>query len=95
MPISSPHNLAGRTFLMDPDHDGNVHHAKMVEAIKDFKDNLEENPTRIEFRCTINNKELTNLIAYNKIAEYISQDNSQHTLWQFKEIVSYQGPLST
>ena len=28
-----------------------------------------------------------------KVAEYISKDNTQDTLWQFEEIVSHQGPL--
>ena len=30
-----------------------------------------------------------------KVANYISQDNLQHTLWQFEEIVLHQGPLPT
>ena len=66
MPIFSPHGLVGRTFLMDPDCNGNVHCAKIVEAIKSFNNNLEKNPTTIKFKCSINNKEFTDLIAYNK-----------------------------
>ena len=95
MPIVSLHNLVCRTFLMDPDCNGNVHCTKIVEAIKGFEDNLEKNPSRIKFKCTINNEEFTNLIAYNEVADYISSNNSQHTLWQFEEIVLHQGPLST
>ena len=95
MPVFSPHDLVGRTFLMDPDCNANVRRAKIVEAIEGFDDNLEKNPTRIKFKCTINNEEFTNLIAYNEVADYISRDNLQHTLWQFEEIVSHQGPLST
>ena len=95
MPVFSPHDLVGRTFLMDPDRDGNVHRAKILEAIEGFDNNLEKNPTRIKFKCTTNNEEFTDLIAYNEVADYISRDNSQHTLWQFEEIVSHQGPLST
>ena len=76
MPVFSLHDLVGRTFLMDPDRNGNVHRAKIVEAIEGFDDNLEKNPTRIKFKCTINNEEFTDLIAYNEVADYISRDNS-------------------
>ena len=95
MPVFSPHNLVGRTFLMDPDRNGNGHRVKIVKAIEGFNNNLEKNPSRIKFICTINNEEYTNLIAYNKVVEYISHNNSQHTLWQFKEIILHQGPLTT
>ena len=56
MPIFSPHNLVGRTFVMDPDHNGNVNCAKIVEAIEGFDNNMEKNPTRIKFKCSINDK---------------------------------------
>ena len=72
IPIFSPHNLIGRTFLLDPDCNGNLHCAKLVEAIEGFDDNLEKNPTRIKFKCSINNEEFTDLIACSKVAEYIS-----------------------
>ena len=42
-------------------HDCNVCRAKIVEAIEGFDNNLEKNPTRIEFKCTINNEEFTDL----------------------------------
>ena len=80
---------------MDPDRSGNIHLAKIIEAIEGFDNNLEKNPTQIKFKRTINHEEFSDLIVYNEVAEYISHNNSQHTLWQFEEIVLHQGPLST
>ena len=62
-----------------------------MEAIQGFDDDMECNPTGIRFCCSTNNDECTKLIAYNKVADYITRDISQTTLWEFKEIVSHQG----
>ena len=79
---------------MDPDRDGNVFRATIMESIKGFDDDMERNPTRIKFCCSINKNEYTDLIAYNEVADYITRDNSQTTFWEFEEIVSNQGPLT-
>ena len=49
---------------------------------------------KIKFCCSINNDEYTELIACNKMADYITKDNSQTMLWEFEEIVSHQGPFT-
>ena len=95
MPVFSPTDLVGRTFLMQPDQDGNVHRARITEAIQDMDNDTASNPTRIKFKCSINNDQFEELIAYNEVVDYISRDNQQDTLWQFEEILSHQGPLST
>jgi hypothetical protein len=80
---------------MDPDRNGNVYRARIVQAIDGFDDDLERNQTWVKFRVSINNDNYTDLVAYNEVVKYISRDDSQDTYWEFEEIVAYQGPLST
>ena len=50
-----------------------------MEAIDGFENDMDCNPTRLKFHCSINNDEYTDLIAYNEVADYITRDNSQQS----------------
>ena len=65
-----------------------------VEAIEGFDDNMECNPTQINFRCSINNNEYMELIAYSKVAATSQGTTPKLRFWEFEEIMSHQGPLT-
>ena len=92
MLISSPADLVGRTFLMDPEMDGTRRRATIVEMIEDFDDQLEGNKERIKYLCRMNRGEKEALVAYNKILEALENENDG-VLWRYKRIISHQGPL--
>ena len=53
-----------------------------------------DNPTRIEFLCSINDNEFEDIIAYNDILNHIEKDASEETtIWKFKRITAHEGPL--
>ena len=93
VPVFSPEDLIGRTFLIDPQENGEIHRARIVEMLDDHENNVNENPTLKKFRLSINNDQAEEVITYNRLLEYISRDEENETVWKFRRIVSHQGPL--
>ena len=93
MPIMNPEDLVGRTFLLDQREDGQKFRAKIVEAVNDHEDKVQSNPELLRFRCSINNDEFEEIMAYNDIVHHIYVDQDSDVVWQFKDIISHEGPL--
>jgi hypothetical protein len=68
-PIFNPEDLIGRTFLMDEQKDGQKFRGRIVEFIADHESRLEDNPTRIKFRVSVNEDKADEIITYNKMLE--------------------------
>ena len=97
LPVFSPTDLVGRTFLMKEQEDGQKLRARIVEAIEDHESNLEQNPTRIKFRCSVkggNLDEVEEIIAYNEVLDHINRDEESDVVWKFKRITAHEGPLT-
>ena len=54
MPIFDPTNLIGRTFLMDPQENGERYCTKILEALVESEEQLAKHPDRIKFVCSVN-----------------------------------------
>ena len=94
MSTIDPADLIGRTFLMPPEEDGTRLRAKIIEAIETKERDLANDPVRIKFRCSVNDNEYEEIIAYNEILNHLEQDQHDDGLWRFKSITGHQGPLS-
>ena len=92
-PVFNPEELIGRTFLMEEQANGEVHRAKIVQMIEDHESDINDNPTMIKFRLSINNDKAEEVITYNRLLDYLSKDNENDVVWKFRRIVSHQGPL--
>ena len=92
-PVFNPSDLIGRTFLMEPQENGEIHRAKIVQMIDDHESTINENPTLLKFRLSINNDEAEEVITYNRLLEYLSHEGENETVWKFRRIISHQGPL--
>ena len=86
--------MIGRTFLLDEQEDGQKFRAKIVEAINKHHKGVQNNPVILRFRCTINDNEFEEIIAYNDIVDYIYRDEDSDIVWKFKDIVRHEGPLN-
>ena len=94
MPTIDDEDLVGHTFLMPRQEDGQQFRAKIFEAISDHERGLSEEPIGIKFRCTVNDEEFEEIVAYNELLDLISMDETEEGLWKFKSISAHQGPLS-
>jgi hypothetical protein len=59
----------------------------IAQLIEDHESSVEDNPTRIQFRASINN-DGEEIITYNKMLEYITKDEESNIMWKFRQIIS-------
>ena len=90
--LTQPKDLKGYTFLI-PQDDGQLHRARIVEAIEDHEYKMSNHPTHLKFKCSINNDKYEDILSYQEVMDYIEKDNDNPILWKFKSIVAHQGPL--
>jgi hypothetical protein len=60
-----------------------------VQLIEDHESSIEDNPTRIKFRISVNNDKAEEIITYNKMLEYITKDEESDIMWKFRQIISH------
>ena len=91
----SPDNLIGRTFLLPQQEDGQQFRAQIVAQLEDNESELEENPSQIKFQTSINDGQFEELLSFAEIVKHINdaENNNGDALWQFKHIISHEGPL--
>jgi hypothetical protein len=70
-PIFNPEDLIGQTFLMDEQED-----CQKFRGHIDHESKVEDNPTRIKFRVSVNEDKAEEIITYNKMLEYITKDET-------------------
>ena len=102
MPTIQPDDLLGRTFLKDPNEDGERFRARVVRKIID-NPNLED-PTfeNIKFILKIDGAKADEIVSYNEVLDQINkvkfQDELDDTdgakIWRFRQITGHAGPLS-
>ena len=52
------------------------------------------NPDRVKYLCRINESDREELIAYNEILNYLADQEQDDLVWNFRRIVSHEGPLN-
>jgi hypothetical protein len=85
-PIFNPQDLIGRTFLMDEQEDSQKFRGRILELIEYHESKLEDNPTRIKFRVSVNEDKAEAIITYNKMLEYITKVEESDIQWKFRHM---------
>jgi hypothetical protein len=70
-PVVDMEDSIGRTFLMTPTKEGEVHRARLVEAIHDYEASLKANEDRCKVHLSIDYDTYEDVLAYNEVREYI------------------------
>ena len=94
LPTIDPEDLIGRTFLKEPEEDGQRFRVKIIEAIANNQHDLAERKENIKFRCSVDDGCYEEIVSYNDIIDHIENDQTNHGIWKFKSITAHQGPLS-
>jgi hypothetical protein len=91
--IINPSDLIGRTFLTEPQEDGQRFCAQIVRAISNNEHDLENDPKQVKFVCSMNNDAFEDIVAYSNIIQHIERDEDNGHVWQFRRITAHEGPL--
>ena len=91
----SPDDLIGRTFLKQPEEDGQRFRARIVRKIIE----MDENEEKIKFLVKLPDEEQDEIMAYNEIIDIIAdqyeeEQRDPERLWLFKSILAHEGPLT-
>jgi hypothetical protein len=86
--------LIGRTFLTQTREDGQRFRACIVKAVEEHDLDTEEDPSRIQFLCSMNNDAFEEVVSYNEILQFLEKDNAEDNVWKSKRITSHEGPLT-
>jgi hypothetical protein len=65
-PVFIPEDLVGRSFLTNKQEDGQQFRGRIVELIEDHESMVEDTPTRIKFRVSVNEDKAEEMITYKK-----------------------------
>ena len=89
----SPDDLVGRTFLKQPEGDGQRFRARTVRKIIE----MEANEEKIKFLVKLPDEEQDEIMAYNDIIDIIADQyddelNNPERKWLFKGITAHEGP---
>ena len=94
MPQFDPNDLVGRTFLMEPDEEGERQRARIVEAIVNQEQKTRSNKDHIKFKIKVGEEQYDEVMDFAEINDYINRkENDSEAVWNFERIVGHQGPL--
>jgi hypothetical protein len=97
MSTISPDELVTRTYLTEPDDNGQRFRAKIVKRIVDLEQGLEEHPDCTQFLVTYEgNDRLDEIVVYDQVLEALEDQllddpNDDETYWTFKDIIAHEG----
>jgi hypothetical protein len=83
-PMFNPQDLIGKSFLIDEQPDGQKARGQIVRLIEDYESSLEDNPTRIKFRVSVNKNKAEEIITYNNMLEHITKEEESDIMWKFR-----------
>jgi hypothetical protein len=92
-PVINPEALIRRSFLMDKQEDGQQYRGRIVQLIADHELMVEDNPTRIKFRLSVNNDQAEEIITYNKLLDYLAKPLKINIVWKLCRIINHNGPF--
>ena len=69
--VFDPDDLVGRTFLMNPEEDGQQHRARIVRSIDDHASDLKREPAHIKFVCSVNDDQYEEVLSYAEVLNHI------------------------
>ena len=99
-----PEDLIGKTYLMDPEDNGERHRAKIVKKVVEMEQDAQDGLQvlgKTKFLVNIEGSDKPDqIVDYNLVLDNINKqldDNpdSSEIYWKFKEIVAHQGPLQS
>ena len=56
--------------------------ARIVQALEEHDDKLENNADRIKFKVSINNDEYEEILTYNQVLDHIQRDEDTEIVWK-------------
>ena len=98
----NPDDLINRTYLMDPNENGERFRAKIVRKIVEREHEKGEELEKIDktkFLVTIKGDQPDQIVDYNYVLDHVNAQankelDPEHVMWKYKGIIGHEGPLN-
>ena len=89
LPTIDTSGLLGRTFIPDPDENGEQHRAK-VENVEPMGETTSDHTEQLyKFRCKVGEKTFEKIMTYNKMVEWCDRDLDKDNMYKIEEIIGH------
>jgi len=93
-PTISIEDIIGKTYLTNPNDNGERERMYIVEAVEEHDDSIANNPLMTRFKASNADETIEEIITYNQVMDKLETTDGEDDLWKFQEIQDHQGPLS-
>jgi hypothetical protein len=96
LPSYNPRELIGRSFLDEPNEDGQQHWVRVTKAIADHMETLDKHPDKVKFLLEkLSTGQYEKIVTYNEVLQYMNEHHDENNvttdgLTRFKNIVGHQ-----
>ena len=78
---------------MPADDNGQRLRARIVKAIDDQEEECMKDSSRVKFICSMKDDQIEEIFSYDKILDFLEQQEEDTIEWKFKRITAHEGPL--
>ena len=82
-------NLVGRTFITNPDDDGEQHRAKVLEAYPTGDTTADGKDAILRFKCQQGDRMFEEVMSYNKMLEWCDRDLDKDDMYRIEAIIGH------
>ena len=89
MPTINVGNLLGRSFITDPDEEGEQLRAR-IESIEDTEDSTADGKQRLwKFKCRVGNDKFQEVLTYNQMLDWCEREQTSDDMYKFDAILDH------
>ena len=95
VPTFDPDSLIGRTFLLNPNDNGETFHAKVKSPV--INQQAQSPDEHLQFLLSVGEDQPDELVTYNHLMDLLQREvdkDIQDDMWIFTEIIGHKGPLN-
>ena len=89
LPTVDIKGLAGRTFISNPDHEGEQHRVKIVQACPTGTTTADGKDAVLKFKCQHGDRLFEEVLSYNKMLEWCDRDTDKDDMHKINAIVGH------
>ena len=89
LPTIDTSGLLGRTFLPDPDEEGEQHRAKILGVEITEDKNVDGTEELFRFRCKVGEKKFDQILTQRQMMEWCERDNDKDDMYRIEAIIDH------
>ena len=89
MPTIDVGSLRGRTFISNPDSEGEQHRSKVIGIEPIGEETADGREALYKFKCSVKDKVFEEVITYNQMLEWCNRDMDRNDMYRFNAILDH------